>query len=59
MFTIAKQDVKRHCYIGDFVAVVPRARAGFQCKCTLLQGLRLPVNPDKLTSPTKPNMFGH
>ena len=37
------------------MAVVPRARAeaAFQCLRTLLQDLGLPVNPDKLTPPTK------
>ena len=38
-FIMAKQDVKLHCYIEDYVAVVPRARAenAFQCLRTLLQ----------------------
>ena len=40
---MAKQDVKFHCYIDDYVA----------CLRTLLQDLGLPVNPDKLTPPTK------
>ena len=54
-FIMAKQDVKLHCYIDDYVAVVPRAtaEAAFRCLRTLLQDLGLPVNPDKLTPPTK------
>ena len=54
-FIMAKQDVKLHCYIDDYVVVVPRARteAAFQFLRTLLQDLGLPVNLDKLTPPTK------
>ena len=54
-FIMAKQNVKLHCYINDYVAVVPRARAeaAFQCLRTLLQDLGFPVNPDKLTPPKK------
>ena len=54
-FIMAKQDVKLHCYIDDYVAVVPRVRAeaAFQCLRTLLGDLGLPVNLDKLTPPTK------
>ena len=54
-FIMAKQNVKLYCYIDDYVAVVPRARAeaAFQCLRTLVQDLGLPVNPDKLTPPTK------
>ena len=59
-FIMAKQGVKLHCYIDDYVAVVPRVRAAsaFQCLHTLLQELGLPVNPDKLTPLTKCHMFG-
>ena len=52
-FIMAKQNVKLPCYIDDYVAVVPRAEAVFHCLRTLLQDLGLPVNPDKLTPPTK------
>ena len=54
-FIMDKQHIKLHCYIDDYMAVVPRARAGatFQRMHTLLQDLGLPVNMDKFTPPTK------
>ena len=54
-FHYGKTNVKLHCYIDDYVAVVPRVRAeaAFQCLRTLLHDLGLPVNPAKLTPPTK------
>ena len=54
-FIMSKENVKLHCYIHDYVAVVPRVRAeaAFQCLRTLLHTLGLPVNQDKLTPPTK------
>ena len=54
-FIKSKQDVTLHCYIDDYMAVVPRARVevAFQHLRTLLQELRLPVNSDKVTPPTK------
>ena len=54
-FIMSKENVKLHCYIDDYVAVVPRvsSEAAFQSLRTLLHTLGLPVNSDKLTSPTK------
>ena len=51
---MAKQDVTFHCYINDYIAVVPKARAdiAFQHLCMLLQELGLPLNSDKFTPPT-------
>ena len=55
VFIMAKQDVKLNCYIDDYVAVVPRARAEnvFQCLRTLLEELGLPVNLKNLFLPQK------
>ena len=52
---MAKQAVKLHCYIDDYIAIVPKVRAdvAFQRLRMLLQELGLPVNSDKLTPPTK------
>ena len=43
------------CYIDDYIVVAPRAKDDhiFQCSCALLDELGLPINQDKLTSPTK------
>ena len=52
---MAKQDIKLHYYIDDYIAVVPKVKAdvAFQRPRTLFQELGLPVNSDKLTPPTK------
>ena len=54
-FIMAKQDIKLHCYINDYIAVVHKVSSDvlFQCLHTLLQELGFPVNSDKLTPPTK------
>ena len=54
-FILAKQDVKLHCYVDDFIAFVPRPKAAsaFSRTCALLQDLGLPLNLDKLTLQTK------
>ena len=44
-----------HCYIDDYVAVLPKIKAdvAFDKLCSLLQELGLPLNIAKLTPPTK------
>ena len=46
---------KLHCYIDDYVAVLPKYKAdeAFDRLCLLLQELGLPLNDEKLTPPTK------
>ena len=48
---VAMADIKLHCYIDDYIAVVPKAEAEdkFQFVCDLLAELGLPLNCDKLT----------
>ena len=48
---VAKANVKLHWYIDDYIAVVPKAKAGekFQFVCDLLDELGLPLNYDKLS----------
>ena len=48
---VDKADIKLHCYIDDYIAVVPKAKAGekFQFVCDLLDELGLLLNCDKLT----------
>ena len=55
-FIMAKQDIKLHCYIDDYIAIVPKARADvtFRRLRTLLQELGLPYPTYKM-----PDMFGH
>ena len=50
-----KEGVDLRCYIDDYIAVAPRAKADhiFQRLCALLNELGLPINHDKLTPPTK------
>ena len=50
-----KDQVRLHCYIDDYVAVLPRVEADtvFRKLCTLLNELGLPLNTSKLTAPTK------
>ena len=45
-----------HCYIDDYVAVLPKhkANAAFDKLCSLLQDLGLPLNNVKLTPPPPP-----
>ena len=54
-FIVAKANIKIHCYIDDYIAVLPKAKADgkFQFVCNLLHELELPLNRDKLTPPTK------
>ena len=53
---VAKADIKLHCYIDDYIAVVPRHKTEdkFQFVCDLLAELGLPLNCDKLTPPPPP-----
>ena len=48
---VAKVDIKIHCYIDDYIAVVPKAKAEekFRFVCDMLDELGLPLNYDKLT----------
>ena len=50
-----KEGVNLRCYIDDYIAVAPRAKAdhNFQRLCALLNELGLPINHDKLTPPNK------
>ena len=50
---IMKDQVNLHCYIDDYVAVLPRVKADkvFGNLCTLLHELGLPLNTAKLTPP--------
>ena len=50
---VAKADIKLHCYIDDYIAVVPKTKAEekFKYVCDLLTELGLPLNCDKLTPP--------
>ena len=52
---VAKAGIKLHCYIDDYIAVVPKTKADdkFKHVCDLLTELGLPLNYDKLTPPTK------
>ena len=52
---VAKAGIKLHCYIDDYIAVVPKTKAEdkFKHVCDLLTELGLPLNYDKLTPPTK------
>ena len=52
---VAKAGIKLHCYIDDYIAVVPKTKADekFKYVCDLLSELGLPLNYDKLTPPTK------
>ena len=52
-YTVAKAGIKLHCYIDDYIAVLPKAQAQekFQFVCELLLELGLPLNCDKLTPP--------
>ena len=52
---IMRDQTKLHCYIDDYVAVLPRSKADnvFQNLCTLLSELGLPLNLAKLTAPSK------
>ena len=52
---IMKDQVNLHCYIDDYVAVLPRVKSDevFRNLCTLLHELGLPLNTAKLTPPTK------
>ena len=53
---VAKADIKLHCYINDYIAVVPKTKAEekFKYVCDLLTELGLPLNCDKLTPPPPP-----
>ena len=55
VFIIKTRGVRLHCYIDDYIAVLPRDRAqnAFDQLCALLKELGLPMNMDKLTAPTK------
>ena len=52
---IAFGGVTLHCYIDDYIGVLPRDKAqnAFEQLCTLLRELGLPMNLEKLTPPTK------
>ena len=52
---LMRNQVRLHCYIDDYVAVLPRVEADtvFRKLCTLLNELGLPLNTAKLTPPTK------
>ena len=45
-FIVAKTWIKRHCFIDDYTAGVPKAKVQekFQFVCELLHELRLPLN---------------
>ena len=46
-----RDQVKLHCYIDNYVAILPRVKADtvFHNLCTLLNELSLPLNTSKLT----------
>ena len=48
-------DITLHCYIDDYLAVLPKSRAqdALERLCDVLTELGLPMNKDKLTTPTK------
>ena len=52
---LMRDQVRLHCYIDDYMAVLPRVEANivFQNLCKLLNELDLPLNTSKLTPPTK------
>ena len=52
---IMRDQVNLHCYIDDYVAVLPHAKVDkvYQNLCTLLQELGLPLNTAKLTPPLR------
>ena len=52
---LMRDQVRLHCYIDDYVAVLPRVKAQevFRHLCALLSELGLPLNTSKLTAPTK------
>ena len=54
-YMMKTRGVTLHCYIDDYIAVLPRDRAqnAFEQLCTLLEELGLPMNLEQLTSPTK------
>ena len=50
-FIVAKANIKIHCYIDDYIAVLPKPKADekFQFVCDLLHEVGLSLNRDKLT----------
>ena len=52
---MAKQGVKLHCYMDDYIVVASKSKgaAQFTLLCDLLKHLGLPLNQDKVTPPTK------
>ena len=52
---MAKEGVKLHCYIDDYIVVTSKSKASeqFAMLCDLLDELSLPMNKDKLTPPSK------
>ena len=55
-YIVDKAGIKLHCYIDDYIVVVPKAQAQekFQFVCALLHELGLPLNCDKLNPPPPP-----
>ena len=60
-FIVAKAGIKLHCYIDDYIAVVPKAQAQekFRFVGSLLHELGLPLNYDKLTPHQTPHCSGY
>ena len=48
---VAKADIKLHCFIDDYIAVVTKVKAEekFHFVCDLLDELGLPLSCEKLT----------
>ena len=54
-FIMAKEGIRLHCYIDDYIAVVPKSKAqqAFTRLCELLEELGITINCEKLTPPMK------
>ena len=54
-FIMKTRGITLHCYIDDYIGVLPRDRAqnAFEQLCPLLEELGLPMNFENLTPPTK------